>query len=69
MPSPKRVVPASLFGIVLGIAGLGGAWRLAAKQWILPAAIGETLFALAAIIWVLLLAGFVWKSIKGARLL
>jgi len=61
MQTPGKVVPASFFGIVLGLAGLGGAWRLAAKQWGFPAEIGEAIFALAAIVWALLLGGFIWK--------
>lgn len=65
MQTPKRVVPASLFGIVLGVAGLGGAWRLAANLWGLPHEIGEIIYALAALIWALLLAGFLWKWIAA----
>lgn len=34
-------VPASFFGIVLGIAALANAWRLAHVAWSLPAMIGE----------------------------
>lgn len=61
MQTPRIVVPASFFGIVLGLAGLGGGWRLGAKLWNLPAQIGETILAIAALIWALLLAGYVWK--------
>ncbi|KLD62844.1 dicarboxylate transporter/tellurite-resistance protein TehA [Dyella japonica] len=49
------VVPASFFGIVLGIGGLGNAWRAAHQVWQLPAWIGETLLALAAVVWLTLL--------------
>ena len=38
-------IPASFFGIVLGLAGLGNAWRAATLAWQLPPAIGETLMA------------------------
>ncbi len=50
------VVPASFFGIVLGIGGLGNAWRAAHHVWQLPAWVGESLLALAALVWIALLA-------------
>jgi len=37
------LVPASFLGIVLGVIGLGNAWRVAHRIWQLPSAIGETL--------------------------
>lgn len=49
------VVPAAFFGIVLGLAGLGGSWRAAHQVWGLPAIVGEALLALAAIVWALLI--------------
>lgn len=54
-------VPASLFGIVLGLAGLGSCWRLAHRLWGLPAVIGETILGLAVIIWALLILLYVAK--------
>jgi tellurite resistance protein len=56
-------VPASYFGIVLGLAGLGGAWRVAARVWPLPSAIGEALMLIAGIAWALLLALYAAKWI------
>jgi tellurite resistance protein len=44
-----------LFGIVLGLVGLGNAWRIAARLWQLPGFIGESLMAAAAVVWALLL--------------
>lgn len=44
-------VPAGLFGMVLGLAGLGGAWRAGHVVWALPVFVGEL---------VMLTAGFVW---------
>jgi hypothetical protein len=35
------VVPASFFGMVIGLAGLGTAWRWAHQVWGLPAVVGE----------------------------
>jgi tellurite resistance protein len=40
-------VPASFFGIVLGLAGLANAWRVAHSTWGLPSFIGEVLTAVA----------------------
>lgn len=64
------VVPAAFFGIVLGLAGLGGSWRLAHQVWDLPAAVGEVLLALAAAVWALLVVLFVLKYLfaRGAAL-
>lgn len=65
MPTPSRlpIVPASFFGIVLGVAGLGGAWRVAHRVWALPAMIGESLLLLAALIWLMLLTLYTAKWI------
>jgi tellurite resistance protein len=56
-------VPASFFGIVLGLAGLGGAWRVAARVWQLPSVIGEALMLIAGIVWAFLVALYVAKWI------
>jgi tellurite resistance protein len=56
-------MPVSFFGIVLGLAGLGGAWRVAARVWQLPSAIGEILFLIAGIVWALELALYAAKWI------
>jgi tellurite resistance protein len=45
------VVPASFFGIVLGLAGLGNAWRTASLVWVVPSVIGELILLLAAFVW------------------
>lgn len=57
------MVPASFFGIVLGLAGLGGAWRVAHRVWQLPAMVGEALMLLAALVWLGLLVLYVGKWI------
>ena len=57
------VVPAAFFGIVLGLAGLGNAWRAAHEVWQAPAAVGEALMAIAAIIWAVVLVLFILKWI------
>ncbi|HEX8235394.1 MAG TPA: dicarboxylate transporter/tellurite-resistance protein TehA [Abditibacteriaceae bacterium] len=55
------IVPASFFGIVLGLAGLGGSWRVAHRLWGLPAVVGEMLMLAAAATWALLLVLYVTK--------
>src|SRR5882672_11016740 len=59
----RSAVPASFFGIVLGLAGLGGAWRVAARVWQLPPVIGEALMLTAAIVWALMLGLYAAKWI------
>jgi tellurite resistance protein len=57
------IVPASFFGIVLGLAGLGNAWRAAHQVWGVPTLIGEALMVVATIVWALLLVLFILKWI------
>jgi tellurite resistance protein len=61
-------VPASFFGIVLGLAGLGGDWRVAHLAWSIPAVIGEVLYAAAALSWavITLLYALKWISAQAA---
>ena len=54
-------VPAAFFGMVLGLAGLGNAWRAATAAWHLPAAIGETFMGAATIIWAILVVLYILK--------
>jgi tellurite resistance protein len=49
------VVPASFFGMVLGLSGLANAWRAAHQVWGLPAWIGEALVALSTTVWMILI--------------
>jgi tellurite resistance protein len=62
--------PVSLFAIVPGVADLGLGWRVAARVWGLPPLIGETLLAIAALIWALLLLLYVakWALYRDAAL-
>lgn len=55
------IVPVSLFGIILGVAGLGNCWRVAARLWGLPAWTGEAILALAGGIWAVLALLFILK--------
>ncbi|BDU21152.1 dicarboxylate transporter/tellurite-resistance protein TehA [Dyella sp. GSA-30] len=47
-------VPASFFGIVLGLAGLANDWRAAHVVWALPAIVGEVLVAITVLAWLLI---------------
>ena len=55
-------VPASFFGMVLGLGGLGFSWRAAQQVWPVPAEMGEALMAVAAAVWaiIILLYGLKW---------
>lgn len=58
---PRPVVPAAFFSMVLGIAGLGHAWRRAHQVWDVSPLVGETLMAMAASLWCLLLILYLAK--------
>ncbi|WP_148290767.1 dicarboxylate transporter/tellurite-resistance protein TehA [Sulfuricella denitrificans] len=60
----RSPLPASFFGMVLGLAGLGQAWRIAVLLWGMPAAIGEGLLLLAALVWAGLLVVYGWQAIR-----
>jgi tellurite resistance protein len=55
------MVPAGFFAIVLGMAGLGSAWRQAHHVWGFPRLVGEIIMAMAALVWAVLLALYVAK--------
>lgn len=57
-------VPASSFGIVLGMAGLSNCWRFAHVVWGVDARIGEALFTLTALLWLVLLVGYATKWMR-----
>lgn len=59
----RSPLPASFFGMVLGLSGLGQAWRIAVQLWGMPAAIGEGLLLLAALVWAGLLVVYVLQAI------
>lgn len=54
-------IPAAFFGMVLGIAGLANAWRVAHRIWGLPAQVGEAVMAVAALVWAALIILFALK--------
>lgn len=69
-PLKVPVVPASFFGIVLGIGGLGNGWRVAHRVWHVTPVIGEVLLAMATLIWVILIALYAakWMYARPAAL-
>lgn len=48
------LVPASFFGIVLGLGGLANTWRAAHASWPVPSWVGEGIFILATLAWVVI---------------
>jgi len=50
--------------MVLGLAGMGQAWRLAHRLWGAPAAIGEALLLLAAAVWASLLIAYLLQTVR-----
>jgi tellurite resistance protein len=61
MHSAIRPIPASFFGIVIGLIALGSGWRMAAKLWGLPHWIGEALMLFGAVVWALLVVMYAAK--------
>lgn len=57
------LVPASFFGIVLGLAGLSGSWRAAHRLWGLPTSIDEILLLAASLVWAVLVIVYAGKWI------
>lgn len=57
-------LPAGYFGMVLGIIGMGFAWRYAATIWPVSPCIGEALEILATLVWLVLAGAYVLRMIK-----
>lgn len=63
-------LPASYFGIVLGIIGLGFSWRFAATIWPVTLLPADGLIILAMVIWALLMLAFISRMFRhGASVL
>jgi tellurite resistance protein len=54
-------VPATFFGMVLGLGGLGNGWRAAAGVWGAPVIVGEVLSLAAALVWLFWLVLYILK--------
>lgn len=64
----RAPLPASFFGIVLGLSGLGQAWRVAVLLWDMPRWIGESLLLLAALTWLVLLLSYILQALRNPQL-
>lgn len=58
-------LPVGLFGSVMGLTGLSIAWQLAHEHYGLPAGIALTIGALAVLVFVLMLAGYLVKLVTA----
>ncbi|HEY9885255.1 MAG TPA: dicarboxylate transporter/tellurite-resistance protein TehA [Thermosynechococcaceae cyanobacterium] len=61
----RVTVPASFFGMILGLVGLGSCWRGATKIWHLPAWIGESIMLLAVVVWLVLVLLYISKWLSA----
>ncbi|MBN9366484.1 MAG: dicarboxylate transporter/tellurite-resistance protein TehA [Comamonadaceae bacterium] len=61
---PAARLPASYFGMILGLAGMGQAWRAAAVLWKVPEQIGEGVLLLATLIWAALLMTYLSQALR-----
>jgi len=57
-------LPINLFGSVMGLAGLGLAWRLSGQHYGIGAMLGEAIGAFAGLVFVLLTLGYLSKWVK-----
>jgi tellurite resistance protein len=68
VPRPAAYPAVGVFASVMGIAGLGLAWRTAVPVIDVPAAIGEGLLALATLLFLILAALYATKSVRATAL-
>jgi tellurite resistance protein len=64
----RSVLPASFFGMVLGLSGMGQAWRVAVPLWGMPAWIGEAILSLSALVWLLLLVLYLFQALQNIKI-
>jgi len=64
------LLPASFFGMVLGLVGFGNGWRIAVRLWNLPAFIGEAILLAGSVLWAVLVILYVakWLFARDAAL-
>lgn len=60
-PIEIPLIPVSFFAMVMGLFGLGNCWRTAAKLWQLSAIVSEVILAIALILWLIFLVGYIYK--------
>ena len=63
---PLEYLPVGLFGTVMGLTGLGVAWRLAQARYGAPGGISDFFSAVAVIAFVVLCLGYAVKLVKAA---
>ena len=61
-------IPVSYLGMVLGLAGIGLAWRYAATILTIPTFIGESILVIATVIWASLISVYCYKWLKYPEL-
>ena len=59
--SGSKLIPASFFGMPLGLIAMGLAWRSAAEVWSVPALIENILIWFGSLLWMLFLLAYVAK--------
>ncbi|MGF7450150.1 dicarboxylate transporter/tellurite-resistance protein TehA, partial [Klebsiella michiganensis] len=57
-------LPAGYFGMVLGIIGMGFAWRYASTIWPVSRIVGDGLVVTATVIWALLALAFISRAVR-----
>ena len=60
---PYWKIPASYFGMVLGLSGMGQSWRLASTLWHVSPLVGEGVLAFAGAVWLSLLLLYLWQAL------
>jgi len=61
-------IPASFFGMVLGLIGWGNSWRAAHHAWGLPAVIGETVTLAGCVVWAVVVVLFAAKWLAAIEI-
>lgn len=64
--SLREPVPASLFGIPVGMMGLAGAWRAGERVWNLPSLVTNAIAVVGASSWAVFLVLYAWKWLRHA---
>lgn len=64
----QKVMAASLFGIVLGVCGIGQSWRQASLLWGFPILVAEVVIACGVAVWASLLIRYLYQAITQPQL-
>jgi tellurite resistance protein len=65
MTRSPNTVPAAFFGMILGLYGLGGGWRVASTLWNVPRWIGEAVLLITVVVWAVLIILYASKWIRA----